>query len=84
MPQQKVLITGGASGIVLITAKAFLQTGVAVFICDKNENALASVNEKFTDVKTTVCDMAMRADVKRMLHEGTKSLGGLDVLINKG
>jgi NAD(P)-dependent dehydrogenase (short-subunit alcohol dehydrogenase family) len=63
-------------------AQAFLRTGAAVFVCDKNEDALASMKQRFPDVTTGICDMSVRADVERMVGECAASLGGIDILIN--
>jgi NAD(P)-dependent dehydrogenase (short-subunit alcohol dehydrogenase family) len=82
MQRQRVLITGGASGIGLMTAQAFLQAGASVFVCDKNAEALASMRQRFADVATGICDMSVRADVERMVAQGATALGGIDVLVN--
>jgi NAD(P)-dependent dehydrogenase (short-subunit alcohol dehydrogenase family) len=82
MTQQKVLITGGAAGIGLAAAQAFLQSGAAVFICDKDAAALDALTREDPRLKTGVCDMATRADVERMVAACAAALGGIDVLIN--
>jgi NAD(P)-dependent dehydrogenase (short-subunit alcohol dehydrogenase family) len=82
MSQQRVLITAGASGIGKEIARAFLETGAAVFVNDIDMDALAVIERELPGVKTAVCDMASRAEIERMVPAAVDALGGLDVLVN--
>jgi NAD(P)-dependent dehydrogenase (short-subunit alcohol dehydrogenase family) len=79
---QRVLITAGASGIGLEMAKAFAATGAKVFVCDINAEALKSLEQTIPGVITSVCNIANRNDVEKMVVFCAESLGGIDVLIN--
>lgn len=79
---QRVLITAGASGIGREMARAFAATGASVFTCDIDEPGLDALRAEIPGLFTTVCDMASRADIERMVPQGIAALGGLDVLIN--
>lgn len=79
---QRVLITAGATGIGAEFARAFAATGAKVFTCDIDEAALDALRDEIPGLGTTVCDMASRAQIERMVPHAIKALGGLDVLIN--
>ncbi len=79
---QRVLITAGATGIGREFARAFAATGAEVFTCDIDAAALDALRDEIPGLRTTVCDMASRAQIERMVPEAIKALGGLDVLIN--
>ncbi len=41
----RVLVTGGASGIGLVIARAFVDAGSRVHVCDSSQQAIDSLNE---------------------------------------
>lgn len=69
-----VLITGGTSGIGKATARRFQEEGARVFVC--------GLEEDFTELNGTVCDVSDEAQVARMLAEAEEALGTIDVLVN--
>jgi NAD(P)-dependent dehydrogenase (short-subunit alcohol dehydrogenase family) len=77
---QRVLVTAGASGIGLEIARAFLAQGARVFVCDINADGLAAAARE--GLLTARCDMAVRAEIERMVPAAVEALGGLDVLVN--
>lgn len=79
---QRVLITAGASGIGLAIAQAFAADGARVHIADVNEQAVKAVTAANERITGSVVDISNREAVKRLLEEVSKSLGGLDVLVN--
>jgi NAD(P)-dependent dehydrogenase (short-subunit alcohol dehydrogenase family) len=79
---QRVLITAGAAGIGLEIAKAFAATGATIFVCDINAQALKTVEQTIPGVVTSVCDIANRNDIEKMVTLCAESLGGIDVLVN--
>ena len=81
MPQ-RVLITAGAAGIGREFARAFAATDATVFVCDIEEQALAAIAKELPGLIVRRCDMAVRADIERMVPDAVAALGGLDVLIN--
>ncbi len=78
----RVLITAGAGGIGLETARAFAREGAKVFVCDVDAAALEAMKTSDPGVKGVICDVADRAAVARMFEEALAYLGGLDCLIN--
>ena len=78
----RVLVTAGASGIGLATARAFAREGARVFICDVDRTALATVATSDSGVGQVICDVADPAAVDRMFAAATTTLGGLDALVN--
>jgi NAD(P)-dependent dehydrogenase (short-subunit alcohol dehydrogenase family) len=78
----RVLVTAGASGIGLATARAFAREGARVLICDVDREALAAVAASDTGFAQVVCDVADPAAVARLFGAVTTTLGGLDALVN--
>lgn len=78
----RVLVTAGANGIGLKTVEAFLREGARVHTCDIDEKALAAFSKTHPQVSTTVCDVADRAAVAKLVDAAVAKLGGLDCLIN--
>jgi NAD(P)-dependent dehydrogenase (short-subunit alcohol dehydrogenase family) len=79
---QRVLITAAASGIGREMVRAFAATGAKIFICDIDGAALEALRAEVPGLGTTVCDMASRAQIEKMVPQAVQALGGLDVLIN--
>ncbi len=82
MSKQRVLITAGATGIGREIARAFVESGASVFVCDINRIALANIAEEIPGVLTGHCDMSSRSHIERMVPEAAAALGGIDVLVN--
>jgi NAD(P)-dependent dehydrogenase (short-subunit alcohol dehydrogenase family) len=78
----RVLVTAGASGIGLATARAFARDGARVHICDVDTAALDALAESDPGLTRSVCDVADPAAVARLFDTATSKLGGLDALVN--
>ena len=78
----RVVVTAGASGIGLATARAFVAEGAQVVICDVDAKALAAVAASDPALTQHICDVADAAAVERFFAAATATLGGLDVLVN--
>jgi len=78
----RVLVTAGAGGIGLETTKAFLREGARVHVCDIDTEALANLDANASGATGSLCDVADRDQVARMMDEAIANLGGLDCLVN--
>jgi NAD(P)-dependent dehydrogenase (short-subunit alcohol dehydrogenase family) len=78
----KVLVTAGAGGIGLETARSFAAEGAKVHICDVDRKRLAAVAKSDPKITRSVCDVADRKQVAKLFREALKALGGIDVLVN--
>lgn len=78
----KILITGGASGIGLGLTERFLKENNRVIICGRRESALKEVSDKFPSVITRACDLSV-ADQREKLYEWiAEEHADLNVLVN--
>jgi len=78
----RVLVTAGASGIGLATARAFAAEGARVLICDVDEKALTEVATSDPRFGRIVCDVAEPSAVAKLFDAVAAKLGGLDALVN--
>jgi NAD(P)-dependent dehydrogenase (short-subunit alcohol dehydrogenase family) len=83
----RVLVTGGASGIGLVIARAFVDAGSRVHVCDASQQAIDALLEAESRVESnaitaTLADVSDAAAVERVFADVQNRLGGLDVLIN--
>lgn len=78
----RVLVTAGASGIGLATARAFVREGARVVICDIDKNALGAIASSDAALTQEACDVADPASVARLFETAISTLGGLDTLVN--
>ena len=79
---QTVLISGAATGIGLTMAKAFVDAGHRVHICDASQESIQSVADSDPDITATTADVSKPEDVAQVFHQVRDLYGGLDVLIN--
>ena len=79
---KRVVITGGASGIGLATAKRFAAEGSHVFIIDWNKKALNKVLSENPEFSGTYGDVSNPDDMKKAFSRVDDILGGCDVLIS--
>ncbi|MEO8536555.1 MAG: SDR family oxidoreductase [Betaproteobacteria bacterium] len=78
----RVLITAGASGIGLATARAFAREGARVHVSDIDRGALDKLARSDSALSQSVCDVADVTQVAMMFEEAVQTLEGLDVLVN--
>jgi NAD(P)-dependent dehydrogenase (short-subunit alcohol dehydrogenase family) len=77
------LITGGASGIGLGMARAFIAAGLRVAIADINETVLEAAEAALPDLgKAVTLDVTRAADWDRALDGVEASLGPVEILCN--
>ena len=77
-----ILITGGATGIGLALAEAFLRKGNEVLICGRREDKLIEAKNKLPKLHTRRCDVAVAEDRKRLLDWAVTNFRSLNILIN--
>src|SRR5213593_2878511 len=85
--QNKVaLVTGAASGMGLVTAKAFAEAGAAVALSDVHENAVRSAAEALVAAGHKAigirCNVADEAEVAAMVAQTVSTFGRLDAAFN--
>lgn len=80
--RQKVLITGGSSGIGFELARKFLEEGFTVIIADRKTEKLQSARKALKNVWIFQCDVTKDIDVKKLRNYTQKQFGGIDILIN--
>jgi NAD(P)-dependent dehydrogenase (short-subunit alcohol dehydrogenase family) len=78
----RVLVTAGAGGIGLEIARAFVEEGARVHVCDVDGAALDALAASDPGITGSLADVADRADVARLFDDASAALGGLDVLVN--
>lgn len=78
----KILITGGASGIGLGLTERFIQENNTVIICGRREEVLKEVAEKLPSVITKVCDLSVEAERIELYNWIAENHSDLNVLVN--
>ncbi|MDB5222642.1 MAG: short-chain dehydrogenase/reductase [Chitinophagaceae bacterium] len=82
LANNKILITGGGSGIGLGLTERFIRENNTVIICGRREATLKEVADKFPSVITKVCDLSIEADRIELYNWITENHSDLNVLIN--
>jgi NAD(P)-dependent dehydrogenase (short-subunit alcohol dehydrogenase family) len=82
MPDLKVLVTAGAGGIGARIARAFVEAGSRVHVCDIDRAAIDRLASESPGITATMADASAPADVDRLFDDVRTTLGGLDVLVN--
>lgn len=78
----KILITGGGSGIGYAMAERFIEEGNTVIICGRREAALSAAKEKLPSLITRQCDLADEAERVSLYEWIAKEHTDLNVLVN--
>lgn len=83
---RKAIVTGGARGIGLATAKRLAASGVAgITLWDRDEAALARAKTEFADasrVRTDAVDVTDALAVERAANAARDAFGGVEILVN--
>jgi NAD(P)-dependent dehydrogenase (short-subunit alcohol dehydrogenase family) len=86
LSEKVALITGAGSGIGRATALRFAREGARLVISDLDEAGLAETAQEISQaggqVVQQVGNVAIRADVQRMVNSTVEQFGRLDILIN--
>ena len=78
---QKVLITGGSTGIGLALAKAFRRAGSDAAICGRDQRRLDAAASE-ADAKAVRADVANTDELGRLVQSAETMLSGLSILVN--
>ncbi|MBY0363811.1 MAG: SDR family oxidoreductase [Phreatobacter sp.] len=78
----RVLVTAGANGIGREVARAFVEEGARVHVCDVDREAIADLARTDPAITSSFCDVADRKQVADLFATTIDRLGGLDVLVN--
>ena len=78
----KILITGGASGIGLGLTERFIKENNTVIICGRRETVLQEVTEKFPNVIAKVCNLCVEAERIELYNWISENHSDLNVLVN--
>ena len=84
----KTLITGGSQGLGKAIARQFVLEGADVMICARGERELFAARDSILcdaqpgqQVLAQVCDVSSESQVKELMAETLKALGGLDAMV---
>ena len=83
LKEKRVVVTGGASGIGLATAKRFAREGSKVVILDYNGDGINAVLKDNPEIAGGVkADVSNPKDVENAFSKVDELIGGIDVLIS--
>lgn len=78
----KILITGGASGIGLGLTQRFIKEDNTVIICGRRKDLLKKLSDSLPSVITKVCDLSVESERIDLFHWVKENHHDLNVLIN--
>lgn len=78
----KILITGGASGIGYGLTERFVKENNTVIICGRRPEALKEVTERYPSVIAKVCDLSSATERENLYHWVAENHPELNVLVN--
>jgi uncharacterized oxidoreductase len=79
---QKVLITGGSSGIGLALAKKFIENNNTVIIIGRNLSKLEKVKVENPKIHIFQIDVTDDAEVRMLVDDIDEKFDGIDILVN--
>jgi uncharacterized oxidoreductase len=78
----KILITGGASGIGLGLTERFIKENNTVIICGRRADALQKVASQFPSLITRVCDLSIAEERVSLFNWIAEEHSDLNILVN--
>lgn len=82
LSDNKILITGGATGIGFALAERFIKEGNTVIICGRRESALHDALAKLPSLITRVCDLSVETERESLYKWISENHADVNVLIN--
>jgi short-subunit dehydrogenase len=86
LAQQVVVLTGGTSGIGLVTARMLVQRGARLFLIARNEDALKKVCQELqaqgAQAEYAVADVADKGELSDAADKAVAAFGGFDTWVN--
>jgi 3-oxoacyl-[acyl-carrier protein] reductase len=85
LADQRVLVTGAASGIGRSVAQRFAEMGCHVCLADINESPIVELASQLGPrCSAVLVDLADRQSCVDLLDEASRKMGGVDILVNAG
>ncbi|MEA9414784.1 SDR family oxidoreductase [Flavobacterium sp. PL02] len=78
----KILITGGASGIGLGLTERFIKENNTVIVCGRRKSVLKELTDKFPTVITRICDLSIESERINLYKWISENHSDLNVLVN--
>ncbi|KIA93514.1 cytochrome C553 [Flavobacterium sp. KMS] len=78
----KILITGGASGIGLGLTERFIKENNTVIVCGRRKSVLKELTDKFPTVITRICDLSIEEERINLYKWISENHSDLNVLVN--
>lgn len=78
----KILITGGASGIGLGLAERFVKENNTVIICGRRESLLKEISDRFPSIITRQCDLTLPDERFDLFQWISENHSDLNILVN--
>jgi uncharacterized oxidoreductase len=82
LSNNKILITGGGSGIGLGLTERFIKENNTVIVCGRRESVLKEVSERFPSVITKRCDLSVESERVELYKWISNNHSDLNVLVN--
>lgn len=80
------VITGGSHGLGLQMAHALGEAGARIMLCARNADALeevcADLQDAGIDARWVAADVAVAADLQKLVSETLQRMGDIDILVN--
>lgn len=82
LSKNKILITGGASGIGLGIAERFIREDNTVIICGRRQSALEEAKKKFPSLIIQQCDLSLSSEREKLFSWISEHHSDVNVLVN--
>lgn len=79
---KRILVTGGSSGIGLVSARRFIELGATVFLVDVNEKALAQEAQAMGAKGFAVADVTSEQACEAAVSQAEQTFGEIDALFH--